>query len=290
MLCEVTHYDKQTIHNALKAPMLSAGQESELLCLYQQTNRSDLLAKIVKSFDKLVIAVAMKYRFYGLPLADLIQEGRTGLLKAIHHFEPQLHQHFSAYAKWWIKADIQDYVYKNWSLVRASATQAHRILFFQYHYLREKSADAGEIATHFTPQDIEKITKKLNVLKRDIENIEEIYKQSIVSLTPDDDGYVSDTLRELHDLGRTPEEEVFYIQEQLLHSQFVEVALKCLTPRQAYVIAEHRLKDPARTFEEIARDLGVCKERVRQIERSGFIKIKQEFTKNGISCPIKFCF
>lgn len=282
MLSEVTPQDKQTITTALKAPMLSLDQESELLCLYQQTKRADLLAKIVKSFDKLVVAVAMKYRFYGLPMADLIQEGRAGLLKAIHHFDSNMHQHFAAYAKWWIKADIQDYVYKNWSLVRASATQAHRILFFQYHYLREKSALEGDAWAQLTPQDIQNITKKLNVLKKDIENIEDIYKQSIVSLTPHDNGYISDTLKELHDLGRTPEEEALYIQEQLLHSQFVDVALKCLNPRQAFVIAEHRLRDPARTFEEIAIDLGLSKERVRQIELSGFKKIREEFNKNNI--------
>ena len=158
------------IRQSMKQPLLSRDHEMDLARLWRDEQDEKALHELVNCYPRLVISMASRFRNYGLPMGDLVQEGNVGLMQAAARFEPERDVRFSTYASWWIRSAMQDYVLRNWSIVRTGTTAAQKSLFFNLRRLRAKISDAS--ATQMTPAQRLKIAKELNVNVGDVEQME----------------------------------------------------------------------------------------------------------------------
>jgi RNA polymerase sigma-32 factor len=226
-----------------------------------------------------VIAGATRFRNYGLPMGDLIQEGNIGLMQAANRFDPDREVRFSTYATWWIKSSMQDYVLRNWSIVRTGTTAAQKSLFFNLRRLRSR-IEGASTERGLTVEGREKISALLGVPQKDVEEMEGRMSGSDQSLNvmigeDGNDEYQSF----LPDNRPNPEEIVIGMKDSQTRSKWLGEALSQLSDREQQIIRERHLQYETVTLEDLGKQLGVSKERVRQLEARAMEKLKASLSK-----------
>jgi RNA polymerase sigma-32 factor len=277
---EAQRANRRYIRAAMAAPLLDAAQELDLARRWRETNDQAALHRLVGAYMRLVVSVAAKFRHYGLPMGDLVQEGNIGLMQAAARFDPARQVRFSTYATWWIRAQMQDHVLRNWSIVRTGTTAAQKSLFFNLRRLRakiERSPDMSQAGGGLSPAARERIARELRVPVADVAAMEQRMTAADRSLnaTLGEDGE-SDWQDMLADDRANPEESLLTTHDGRVRARWLEAALQGLTPRERTIIAERRLRDDEGvTLEHLGHELGISKERVRQIEHQALRKLKQ---------------
>ncbi len=262
------------IRKAMDEPLLEREHELKLARRWKNKRDEKALHELVRSYTRLVVAVAAKFKNYGLPMGDLIQEGNIGLMEAAARFEPALENRFSTYATWWIKAQIQDYVLRNWSIVRTGTTASQKSLFFNLRRLRAKIA--GQAARDYLDDDaVTLIAKELGVEKKEVLEMEARMNGGDQSLNApigeEGDNQWQDMLS---DNGPNPEDIVIGMKDAATRSNWLNEALSELSPRERTIIQERRMNDEVVTLEDLGKQLGISKERVRQLEQRAMDKLK----------------
>ncbi|MCR9269127.1 MAG: RNA polymerase factor sigma-32 [Henriciella sp.] len=270
--------DRRFVRKAMKAPMLEAEHELDLARRWRDHEDERALHELTTAYMRLVISMASKFRHYGLPLADLVQEGNVGLMQAAARFEPSREVRFSTYAAWWIRSSIQDYVLRNWSIVRTGTTAAQKSLFFNLRRLRAKIDDTGDAI--MTAENKKWVSEHLGVPERDVETMASRLSASDRSLNAplavDGDAQWQDLLP---DESATPDQVVMEERDNAKRKEWIAEALKVLNERETLIISERRLTDDSVTLEVLGKRLGISKERVRQIEHQALNKLKKTLTK-----------
>jgi len=262
------------ISQSMNTPLLSREEEQALSRAWRDHQDTAAMHKLINAYGRLVIAVAAKFRYYGLPIGDLIQEGNIGLLEAIKRFEPDRDIRFSTYATWWIKSCMQDYVLRNWSIVRTGTTAAQKSLFFNLRRLRAKIEGEQE-AEGLTDEGRAKIADDLNVKLSDVKDMEQRMSsgdQSLNVIISEDSE--SDWMSLLADNRPTPEEVVIGMKDAQTRSKWLNDALRQLSDREQKIINDRHLTYETVTLEELGKELGVSKERVRQLEQRAMHKLR----------------
>jgi RNA polymerase sigma-32 factor len=263
---------------AMNAPFLTREEEQALAIAWASHRDVRALHKIAHAHMRLVIALAARFRNYGLSMPDLIQEGHVGLLEAAARFEPEREVRFSTYATWWIRASIQDHILRNWSIVRGGTSSAQKALFFNLRRLRARITQA---AGSGASQDAvyAEIAVAVGVSKNDVATMAARLSGPDTSLnaplSDQDTGGASDRMDFLIDTKPRPDQ---VAEEQIdgdRRTRWLRQALSVLSDREARIIRERRLQDDASTLESLGEKLGISKERVRQIENRALEKLKQ---------------
>ncbi len=270
--------DRRFVRKAMKAPLLEADHERALAVRWRDQNDERALHELTTAYMRLVISMASKFRHYGLPLADLVQEGNVGLMQAAARFEPAREVRFSTYAAWWIRSSIQDYVLRNWSIVRTGTTAAQKSLFFNLKRLRAKIDDTGDGV--MTAENRKWVSEHLGVPERDVENMASRLSASDRSLNAplavDGDAQWQDLIP---DESATPDQVVMDERDNAKRKAWIASALQVLTDRETLIIKERRLTDETVTLELLGKRLGISKERVRQIEHQALKKLRKALTQ-----------
>ena len=257
-----------------KFPLLEPEEEYMLAHRFADHGDTEAAHKLVTSHLRLVAKIAMGYRFYGLPVSDLISEGNVGLMRAVKKFEPDRGFRLATYAMWWIKAAINEYVLNSWSLVKVGTVAAQKKLFFN---LRKIKAKLGLYEEGDIPLDAAAtIAKRLDVTTKEVIDMNRRLSRADSSLnqTVAEDG---DTERQdlLVDDKPSQESALGDKQERVLGASLLRQALTTLSDRERRIIEERRLVDNPRTLEEIGVEYGISRERVRQIENCAFAKLQK---------------
>lgn len=276
------------IRTSMNEPMLEKEHELDLARKWRDDKDERALHELVTSYTRLVVSVAARFRNYGLPMGDLIQEGNIGLMQAADRFDPERDVRFSTYATWWIRASIQDYILRNWSIVRTGTTAAQKSLFFNMRRLRSKIESRQEFEG-LGDAGREEIAKELKVRVKDVENMEGRLSGSDSSLNArigedGDDEWQS----LLPDTGPTPEDVVVGIKDAQSRSAWLNSALKGLSDREQKIIRDRHLGYETVTLEALGKDLGVSKERVRQLEQRAMEKLKASIESSVSDTSVLF--
>lgn len=270
--------DRNFVRKAMKAPMLEAEHELNLARRWRDQEDEDALHELTTAYMRLVISMASKFRHYGLPLSDLVQEGNVGLMQAAARFDPVREVRFSTYASWWIRSSIQDYVLRNWSIVRTGTTAAQKSLFFNLRRLRAKIDDTGDAI--MTAENKKWVSEHLGVPERDVETMASRLSASDRSLnaplSADGEAQWQDLLP---DNGATPDQVVMEERDNAKRKAWIAEALEVLNERETLIISERRLTDDSVTLEVLGKRLSISKERVRQIEHQALNKLRKTLIK-----------
>jgi RNA polymerase sigma-32 factor len=270
---ETQKANRRFIRTAMKAPVLEADHELALARAWREDGDESALHELTEAYMRLVISMASKFRNYGLPMGDLVQEGNVGLMQAAARFEPEREVRFSTYASWWIRSSMQDYILRNWSIVRTGTTSAQKSLFFNLRRLRAKIDGHGN--ANMTADQRAEIARTLGVSERDVEHMEGRMSGADRSLNApvgeDGDAQLQDLLP-----SEDGDPERRYVEENTHQKQraWIEKAMGALNPRELLIIRERKLSEDAVTLESLGKRLGISKERVRQIESAALAKLK----------------
>ena len=257
-------------------PILSAEEEFMLAKSYTEHGESEAAHKLVTSHLRLVAKIAMQYRGYGLPVADLISEGNLGLMRAVKKFEPDRGFRLSTYAMWWIKASVTEYILRSWSLVKLGSMSAQKKLFFS---LRKAKRKLGIIdALEVNPEDAARLSEQFNMPAADIARMDrrmtarDFSLNAPVSNAEEDSMEFMDTLE---DEGLSPEAIVVNGQEAQVRHQYLRDAMEGLSDRERHIFIERRLTEDPVTLEVLGVQYGISRERVRQLENRAFNKVQK---------------
>lgn len=281
----LAQHSRALLQAAIRAPMLEKQRELDLARRWRDERDEAALADLTRSYLRLVIAIAGRYRSYGLPLSDLVQEGSVGLMEAAARFEPEREIRFSTYASWWIRSSMQDFILRNWSIVRTGTTAAHKTLFFNFRRLRAQIANehANEHAgDHTRPHDgpigpaaRTEVARRLRVRPKDVEVMEARLSGTDRSLNAhvgeDGEAQWQDFLTCEAPL---PDEVVMTRHDGQLRARLIAEAMETLDERESTIIRERRLSDDTVTLAALGHRLGISKERVRQIESQALAKLR----------------
>ena len=271
--------DLSMSRQAMKAELLDAETEVRLARAWRDLRDERALHRLITAYMRLAISMAAKFRRYGAPMNDLIQEASLGLMKAADKFDPDRGVRFSTYAVWWIKASIQDYVMRNWSMVRTGSTSSQKALFFNLRRVQAKlereASQRGEVLDQHQLRQM--VAADIGVPLHDVEMMEGRLSGSDYSLnatqSADEDG--REWIDALEDDGVQADEAVEVAHDgERLRSWLVN-AMQGLNARERYIVAERKLKDESRTLESLGEELGLSKERVRQLEAAAFAKMRR---------------
>ncbi|MEP5732117.1 MAG: RNA polymerase factor sigma-32 [Sulfitobacter sp.] len=264
---------------AMKAELLDAETELELAYAWRDNRDEAALHRLITAYMRLAVSMAGKFKRYGAPMNDLIQEAGLGLMKAADKFDPDRGVRFSTYAIWWIKASIQDHVMRNWSMVRTGSTSSQKSLFFnmrrvQARFERE-AASAGE--TLDKHQLMQLISSEIGVPLHDVEMMEGRLSGSDFSLNATQS--VEDEGREwidaLVDESAQAAEQVENTHDTAQLRSWLLSAMQALNDREQFIVRERKLRDHPRTLESLGEELKLSKERVRQVEAAAFAKMRK---------------
>jgi len=258
-----------------KFPMLKPEEEFMLAKRWQEHEDVEAAHRLVTSHLRLVAKIAMGYRGYGLPLAELISEGNVGMMQAVKRFDPDRGFRLATYAMWWIRASIQEYILHSWSLVKMGTTAAQKKLFFNLRRLKGqmKAIDEGDM----TPEQVEEIATKLNVSEDDVIMMNRRLSGPDNSLNAplraDSEGEWQDWLVD----DRQISQETAYANDQELtqRREMLQLAMQGLNEREQHILTERRLRDNPQTLEELSMEYDISRERVRQIEVRAFEKLQK---------------
>ncbi len=271
--------DQTLSRKAMQAELLDAETELKLAYAWRDERDEQALHRLVTAYMRLAISMASKIRRYGAPMNDLIQEAGLGLMKAADKFDPDRGVRFSTYAVWWIKASIQDYVMRNWSMVRTGSTSSQKSLFFNMRRvqarLEREAAAAGEVLDKHQLRQM--ISTEVGVPLHDVEMMEGRLAGSDFSLnatqSTDDEG--REWIETLEDENAQQSEQVEQEKDIDTLRGWLVTALSALNEREQFIVRERKLRDDPRTLESLGNELGLSKERVRQLEAAAFQKMKK---------------
>ncbi|WP_108658577.1 RNA polymerase factor sigma-32 [Acuticoccus kandeliae] len=266
---------------AMAAPYLER-EEEHLLALQWRDDRDEkALAKLAASHMRLVISIASRFRHFGLPMGDLIQEGHVGLLEAAARFEPERNVRFSTYATWWIRASIQDYILRNWSIVRGGTSSTQKALFFNLRRLRSKMARNGSGAPDAAMY--EEIAAAIGVSKADVELMNARLSAPDASLNApviESDSSAADRQDFIPCTQPLQDQTVSETIDTDRRSRWLHTALNELNERELRIVRERRLSEDGATLESLGEKLGISKERVRQIESRALQKLRSALLRD----------
>ncbi|MCF2869641.1 RNA polymerase factor sigma-32 [Octadecabacter sp. G9-8] len=272
-------YDQSLSRTAMKAELLDAETELKLAYAWRDQRDEQALHRLITAYMRLAISMASKFKRYGAPMNDLIQEASLGLMKAADKFDPDRGVRFSTYAVWWIKASIQDHVMRNWSMVRTGSTSSQKSLFFNLRRVQarlEREAQArGEVLDRHEMR--QNIATEVGVPLHDVEMMEGRLSGSDFSLnatqSAEDEG--REWIDALEDEGDQAAETVENSHDTDTLRQWLLTALTSLNDREQFIVRERKLRDDPRTLESLGGELGLSKERVRQLEAAAFGKMRK---------------
>ncbi|HEY9081556.1 RNA polymerase sigma factor RpoH [Magnetovibrio sp.] len=263
-----------------KFPMLTLEQEQQLSIAWAKHGDEDAAHQMVTSHLRLVAKIAMGYRGYGLPLAELISEGNVGMMQAVQRFDPDRGFRLATYAMWWIRAAIQEYILHSWSLVKMGTTAAQKKLFFNLRRLKGQmqAYEDGDLS----PEHVTKISERLGVSETEVINMNRRLGGPDSSLNAtvrmDGEEQWQDWLEDDRD---SQEDQLAEFQELIRRRSLLKGAMKGLSERERTILTERRLKDTPATLENLSKSFGISRERVRQIEVRAFEKL-QKSVKNAM--------
>jgi RNA polymerase sigma-32 factor len=278
-----SQYASSSLMKAAKAaPYLERKEEHDLAVRWKDLHDQQALHKMTTAHMRLVIAMAAKFRNYGLSMSDLIQEGHIGLLEAAARFEPERDIRFSTYATWWIRASIQDYILRNWSIVRGGTSSAQKALFFNLRRLRARLTNGNEQLTQASIYS--EISNALGVSVKDVATMDHRLSGPDTSLNApvasDDEGGAG-KIDFLVDNQPLPDEAVETMVDTERRVAWLKQAMVVLNPREALILKRRRLEEDTTTLEELGTTLGISKERVRQIETRALEKLKASLVQTN---------
>ena len=277
--------NRRLIRDSMSAPLLSRERELDLARRWRCRQDERALHELIRSYLRLVVSTAGRFKHYGLPMSDLVQEGVVGLMQAAARFEPERDVRFSTYASWWIRSAMQDFILRNWSVVRTGTTAAQKSLFFNLRRLRAR-IDDGRFAGL---DDAGKayIAQELAVDVREVEAMEMRLMGGDQSLNATISPTGEDVWQDfLADDRPGPEEIVTGAHDGRQRSRWLALSLAELSERERTIIHERRLREDGRTLEELGVRLGISKERVRQIESRALQKLKSALVRH-VGDPIE---
>ncbi len=271
--------DMSWSRRAMKAELLDAETELRLAYAWRDDRDEEALHRLINAYMRLAISMASKFKRYGAPMNDLIQEAGLGLMKAADKFDPDRGVRFSTYAVWWIKASIQDYVMRNWSMVRTGSTSSQKSLFFNMRRvqarLEREAASAGVTLDRHEMHQM--ISTEIGVPLHDVEMMEGRLSGSDYSLNAtqsvDEEG--REWIDALEDESTQAAELVEENHDNDQLREWLLIAMNALNERERFIVRERKLREDARTLESLGDELGLSKERVRQLEAAAFTKMRK---------------
>ena len=268
----------QYLREIQKFPILTPEQEYEYAVRFARNNDKEAGKILIQSHLRLVVKIAYKFKNYGLPASDLVAEGNIGLIQALKKFEPEKGFRFSTYAMWWIRAFIQDYVLRSWSMVKIGTTSAQKKLFFNLNKIKKKLG-INHNENQISSENIAKIANDLNVSKEEVLDMDSRLTQSDKSLNSkfnDDETEIGDQMSD-----NSPSQEEIAIKNQEISRQkaLFKKAFDQLNDREKEIILKRQLIDDPQTLEELSQYFKVSRERIRQIEENAIKKIKKFITE-----------
>ena len=269
----IDNESKSFVKKAMSLPLLEEKHELDLANKWKNKNDENALHELIQAHMRLVVSYAVKYKNYGLSLNDLIQEGNIGLMKAAQKFEPNKGFRFSTYASWWIRASIQDFLLKHWSIVRIATTSKQKSLFFSLRRLKQKIN--GNENGNIDFNTAENIASDLNISTSAVVNMDSRITQNDSSLNKkiSEDGE-DEFLSLLEDENARPDN-IIFAKDEIDHKKtMVNNAIDSLDDRETQIINERHLSEDPKTLEYLGKKLKISKERVRQIEKNAMNKMK----------------
>ena len=256
-------------------PLLTNEEEKSLAYKWVKDGDVDAAQKLVTSHLRLVAKIAMGYKGYGLPLFDLISEGNLGLMQAVKKYDPDKGFRLATYAIWWIRASIQEYVLHSWSLVKIGTTAAQKKLFFNLRKLRNQLKKYEE--GYLNNDQIKSISQDLGVTEDEVKQMEgRVFNQDFSLNTPLNDENQSEWIDQIEDENMDIENRTEKSDELDKRKELFNVAVKTLDSRELEILEARRLKEPAKTLEELSQKFSISRERVRQIENKAIKKLQEE--------------
>jgi RNA polymerase sigma-32 factor len=277
---ETQRANRRFIRESMSAPLLTREHELHLAKRWREQGDEAALHELVTAYMRLVVSTAGRFRNYGLPVGDLVQEGTVGLMQAAARFEPDRDVRFSTYAAWWIRSAMQDFILRNWSVVRTGTTAAQKALFFNLRRLRAKIDDG--LGGPLSEEGRAYIATELSVTSQEVEAMEMRLAGADQSLNAVISAGGEDEWQDfLSDPRPTPEESVTDARDGQVRLTWLADALEELSEREQTIIRERRLREDARTLEELGRGLGISKERVRQVEHRALQKLRTSLLRRA---------
>ena len=262
------------IENAKKHKVLEKQEEFHLISLWKENGDQEALKKILNAYLRLVISNARKFINYGLPLDDLIHEGVLGIMHALNKFDISKDFRLSTYASWWIRASIQDYILKNWSIVRTGSTASQKALFFNLKKIKKQISDAS--LEYMGSDEVNEVSKMLKVNPLEVQNMESRLSAGDLFLSQTiDSENENDLMSQLEDNSPNPEQITESILDNDIKKKWLMSSLGKLNKREREIIEHRKLRDKAITLGELGEKLGISKERVRQIESKALAKLQK---------------
>jgi RNA polymerase sigma-32 factor len=265
----LTHYLTQI----RKFPILTQEEETAFARRWRDHGDREAAYRLVTSHLRLVAKIAMRYRGYGLPIADIVSEGNVGLMQAVRRFDPERGVRLCTYAIWWIKATIQEYVLRSWSMVKISANSTQKKLFFKLR--RAKSAISALEDGDLRPDQVKTIASRLDVPEREVVDMDRRLRGDLsLNLRPNSSAEGGDALERLVDPSPTHDIQIAEDEELARRRQALKAAIQALNPREKRIFTARQLSEAPPKLETLAAEYGISRERVRQIELRCFEKVR----------------
>ena len=270
---------------AVKAELLDAETELQLAYAWRDSRDEAALHRLITAYMRLAISMAAKFKRYGAPMNDLVQEAGLGLMKAAEKFDPDRGVRFSTYAVWWIKASVQDYVMRNWSMVRTGSTSSQKSLFFNMRrvqaQLEREAQQTGESLDKHQLNQL--IATEVGVPLNDVEMMDGRLSGSDFSLnaTQASDEEGREWIDTLEDENSRADLAVEEEHDQGRLADWIGVAMDTLNDREQFIVRQRKLIESPRTLESLGAELSLSKERVRQLEAAAFGKMRKYLEKNA---------
>ena len=268
------YFSNNLIELSKKAAILEKEEEFKLINDWRENKTPRSLQKILNSYLRLSVSFARKYSSYGLPIDDLIHEGVLGIMHALEKFDTSKDFRLSTYASWWIRASIQDYILKNWSVVRTGSTASQKALFFNLKKIKQQIND---VSREFMGQEeINKVSDLLNVKSIEVQNMESRLTGGDLHLNQKVDNETeNDLMSLLADERQNPEETFEDFNDKKIKKDFINKAINTLNDREKTIIRLRKFREKSTTLDELGQMLKISKERVRQIETKALEKLKK---------------
>ena len=274
MVAKNYFFSNNLIELSKKAAILEKDEEFNLINDWRDNKTPRSLQKILNSYLRLAVSYARKYSSYGLPIDDLIHEGVLGIMHALEKFDTSKDFRLSTYASWWIRASIQDYILKNWSVVRTGSTASQKALFFNLKKIKQQIND---VSREFMGQEeINRVSNMLNVKSLEVQNMESRLTGGDLHLNQKVDNETdNDLMSLLPDDRPNPEESFEDFNDKNIKKDFINKAIETLNEREKIIIRLRKFREKSITLDELGQKLRISKERVRQIETKALEKLKK---------------
>ena len=274
MVTNKFNFSNNLIEFSKKAAILEKDHEFKLINDWRDNKNPKSLQKILDAYLRLAVSYARKYSSYGLPIDDLIHEGVLGIMHALEKFDTSKEFRLSTYASWWIRASIQDYILKNWSVVRTGSTASQKALFFNLKKIKQQINDVSR--DYMGQNEINKVSNMLKVKSMEVQNMESRLTGGDLHLNQKVDGESeNDLMSLLADERQNPEEVYENFNDKQVKKNYINDAINTLNQREKTIIRLRKFKEKSITLDELGKMLKISKERVRQIETKALEKLRK---------------